>query len=179
MLYRDEVWTGIEYQVAGHMIWEGMVEEGLSICRAVHERYHPTKRNPYNEVECSDHYSRAMASWGVLTALSGFEYHGPAGRIGFAPRMTPEDFRSVFTTAEGWGTYSQSKQGDKLVAKLSLKHGKLRLSQVKLEAAGVAIARVHGRVLSVKTESAEGKVIVSFEKAVELKDGHELEIHVG
>ena len=179
VLYRDEVWTGIEYQVAGHMIWEGMVEEGLSICRAVHERYHPTKRNPYNEVECSDHYSRAMASWGVLTALSGFEYHGPAGRIGFAPRMTPEDFRSVFTTAEGWGTYSQSKQGDKLVAKLSLKHGKLKLSQVKLEAAGVAIARVHGRVLSAKTESAEGKVIVSFEKAVELKGGHELEIHVG
>ena len=29
MLYSDEVWTGIEYQVAAHMIYEGMIEEGL------------------------------------------------------------------------------------------------------------------------------------------------------
>ncbi len=29
--YCDEVWTGIEYQVAAHCIWEGMVDEGLEI----------------------------------------------------------------------------------------------------------------------------------------------------
>ena len=34
MLYSDEVWTGIEYQVAAHMIYEGMIEEGLAIVRA-------------------------------------------------------------------------------------------------------------------------------------------------
>jgi uncharacterized protein (DUF608 family) len=179
VLYRDEVWTGIEYQVAGHMIWEGMVEEGLSICRAVHERYHPSKRNPYNEVECSDHYSRAMASWGVLTALSGFEYHGPDGRIGFAPRLTPENFRSVFTTAEGWGTYSQTKQGDKLVAKLALKHGKLRLTEVRLEGVGAVVARLHGRDLVAKRVPMDGKIMIAFEHPIELAAGHELEIHVG
>ncbi|HEO71481.1 MAG TPA: hypothetical protein ENN80_09465, partial [Candidatus Hydrogenedentes bacterium] len=55
--YKNEVWTGIEYQVAGGMIWEGMLEEGLAVCRAVHDRYHPLKHNPYNEVECGDHYA--------------------------------------------------------------------------------------------------------------------------
>ena len=179
VLYRDEVWTGIEYQVAGHMIWEGMVEEGLSICRAVHERYHPTKRNPYNEVECSDHYARAMASWGVLTALSGFEYHGPAGRIGFAPRLTPHNFRSAFTTAEGWGTYSQTKQGDKLSAKILLKHGRLRLTEVKLDGTGVAIASVRGRTLVTKSVPTDGKVVVTFEHPIDLIPERELEIHIG
>ncbi|GAF77114.1 unnamed protein product, partial [marine sediment metagenome] len=39
--YKNEVWTGIEYQVAGHMVWEDMVTEALAICRGIHERYHP------------------------------------------------------------------------------------------------------------------------------------------
>ena len=43
VLYRDEVWTGIEYQVAGNMVWDGMLTEALAICRAVHERYHPVE----------------------------------------------------------------------------------------------------------------------------------------
>jgi non-lysosomal glucosylceramidase len=109
--YKEEVWTGIEYEVASTMIREGMVEEGLSICRAVHERYHPEKRNPYNEVECGDFYARSMASWGVLLALSGYTHHGPKGHLGFGPRVTPEDFRCAFTTAEGWGSFSQRFDG--------------------------------------------------------------------
>ena len=100
----DEVWTGIEYQVAGHMIWVGMVEQGLALMRAVHDRYQPSKRNPYNEVECGDHYSRALASWGAYLALCGFEYDGPRGHMAFAPRLHPNAFRAAFTAAEGWGT---------------------------------------------------------------------------
>ena len=90
--YREEVWTGIEYQVAGHMVWEDMVTEALAICRGVEDRYHPAKHNPFNEIECGDHYARAMASWGVYTALAGFEYHGPKGHIGFAPAHHAGEF---------------------------------------------------------------------------------------
>jgi len=41
----DEVWTGIEYQVAAHLIYEGFVEEGLTIVRAVRKRYDGYRRN--------------------------------------------------------------------------------------------------------------------------------------
>src|SRR5271165_1885882 len=46
MLYSDEVWTGIEYQVAAHMIYEGMVEEGFAIIKAARDRYDGIPRPP-------------------------------------------------------------------------------------------------------------------------------------
>jgi uncharacterized protein (DUF608 family) len=130
--YRDEVWTGIEYQVANHMAWEGMITEALAICRAVHERYHPAKRNPWNEIECGDHYARAMASWGVLLSLAGFEYNGPAGMIGFAPRLAPDRFKCVFTSAEGWGSFAQKTEGSARKFELSVKWGSLQLKELRL-----------------------------------------------
>jgi non-lysosomal glucosylceramidase len=134
--YRDEIWTGIEYQVANHMIWEGMIIEALAICRAIHERYHPSKRNPWNEIECGDHYARAMASWGVLVSLAGFEYHGPEGLIGFAPRITPEKFQCAFTGAEGWGSFRQHSEAGVQLSELEIKWGRLRLKEIKLALTG-------------------------------------------
>jgi non-lysosomal glucosylceramidase len=133
VLYRNEVWTGIEYEVAGDMVWEGMLEEALSIVRGIHERYSPSKRNPYNEVECGDHYARAMASWGVFTALSGYEYHGPKGFLAFAPKMTPDEFRSAFTAAEGWGSFTQSRDGTSQTDRIEVRWGKLRLKMLAFE----------------------------------------------
>nr|BFE56735.1 non-lysosomal glucosylceramidase [Dactylosporangium thailandense] len=66
--YCDEVWTGVEYQVAAHCLYEGLDEEGLAIVRGVRARYDGTRRNPFNEIECGDHYVRAMAGWSLLTA---------------------------------------------------------------------------------------------------------------
>jgi hypothetical protein len=181
VLYRDEIWTGIEYQVAGHMIWEGLVEQGLSICRGVHERYHPIKRNPYNEVECSDHYTRAMASWGVYTALSGFQYHGPAGRIGFSPRVTPTDFRAAFTAAEGWGSLSQKIADGKQTNEITLAWGKLRLTEVSLksELAGDVAVTLRGKPIKSKTDRKDGAVVATFEGPIELRAGHTLELTIG
>jgi len=131
--YKNEVWTGIEYQVAGNMAWEGMVTEALAICRGVHERYHPAKHNPFNEVECGDHYARAMASFGVLLGLCGYRYHGPKAELGFAPRITPDDFRAAFTAAEGWGTISQQRQAGAQANRIQVKWGKLRLKSLVFE----------------------------------------------
>ena len=71
MRYADEVWTGSEYQVAAHCLMEGLHEEGLRILEALRGRYDGRRRNPYNEIECGDHYARAMAGWSVLEALGG------------------------------------------------------------------------------------------------------------
>jgi len=36
-----------------------------------------------------------MAAYGAFLAACGYEYHGPAGRLGFAPRSQAENFRDL------------------------------------------------------------------------------------
>jgi len=133
VFYKNEIWTGIEYQVAGHMVAEGMVTEALTICDGIQKRYHPAKHNPYNEIECGDHYARALASWGVYTNLAGYEYHGPNAHLGFAPKITPEDFRAAFTAAEGWGSFSQRRKRDTQHQLIDLRWGSLALKSLAFE----------------------------------------------
>ncbi len=130
--YFNECMNGFEYQVAGHMVWEGLLLEGLAITRSLHDRYEAVRRNPWNEVECGDHYARSMASYGVFTAVCGFKYHGPKGSIGFAPRLTPENFKAAFTSAEGWGSYSQQSETAGFKSQIALKWGSLRLRTIQL-----------------------------------------------
>jgi hypothetical protein len=66
--------------VAAHLIYEGLVMEGLAITKAVRDRYDGERRNPWNEVECGSHYARALASWSLLLGLSGYEYSAPGAR---------------------------------------------------------------------------------------------------
>jgi non-lysosomal glucosylceramidase len=126
--YFHECMSGFEHQVAAHMMAEGMVEEALVLTRMIHDRYHARKRNPFNEIECSDHYARAMASYGTFISACGFQYHGPKGQLGFSPAFQTENFRAPFITAEGWGTYQQQQKGRQFAAELAIVHGQLRLN---------------------------------------------------
>jgi uncharacterized protein (DUF608 family) len=113
--YFNECMTGFEYQVANHMIAEGMLDEGLQIVHAIHQRYHPSKRNPYNEVECSDHYGRAMASYGAFISACGFSIDGPRHEMAFAPRVPGKRFDYAFVNERGWGVYRRSGSGKETV----------------------------------------------------------------
>lgn len=103
-VYSDEVWTGIEYQVASHLIEEGCVTEGLTIVRALRSRYDGKTRNPWNEYECGNYYARAMASYSLLGALSGFRYSAVQKSLWFGPQLNIRPFRSFFSTASAFGT---------------------------------------------------------------------------
>lgn len=131
-VYSDEVWCGIEYQVASHLIYEGLLEEGLSIVKGVRVRHDGARRNPWNEFECGSHYARSMASWAVLTALSGYEFDVPNGRIGFTPRLRAGDFRTFWSLDAGWGSYTQRSDADGGQAVLSVAYGELKLQALHL-----------------------------------------------
>ena len=128
-VYSDEVWTGIEYQVASHLIMEGFVEEGLTIVRAVRSRYDGHVRNPFNEYECGSYYARALASYSLIQALSGFRYSAATKELWLAPRLPVRPFRTFFSTAAAWGT-------------LTLESGELAINVVegKLEIAKLHVA---------------------------------------
>jgi len=154
--YFNECMSGFEWQAAAHMVQEGapistadyqiisgLLEEtsdpraltarGLAVGRAIHDRYAPSKRNPYNEIECSDHYARANASYSLFLAACGFSYNGPAGVIGFDPKIGPEDFKAPFTAAEGWGTFEQKlTPGKGWSATIRMAYGRLVLREIRL-----------------------------------------------
>jgi len=129
-VYSDEVWTGIEYHVASHLMYEGLVEEGLTIVKAVRDRYDGKRRNPWDEVECGHHYARAMSSWGILLALSGYSFSGLTMSLEFAPKVYPEDFRTFWSTGSAWGRYFQKAEGKKgHKAGLTVANGELKLKE--------------------------------------------------
>ena len=108
-VYSDEVWTGIEYQVASHLIYEGCVEEGLKIVEACRNRHDGIERSPWNEVECGHHYARSLASYGVLLALSGFHCDAVNKVLTFKPAIKQEKFEAFFCCPDGWGMYRDGK----------------------------------------------------------------------
>jgi uncharacterized protein (DUF608 family) len=131
--YCDEVWTGIEYQVAAHLIYEGHVEEGLAIVKAVRDRYDGARRNPWDEVEYGSHYARALSSWGLLLALSGYSYSAPARRIIFRPKLEARNFRCFFSTGTGWGLYHQTLNNKTMSIRLETLYGSVRFQHLCLE----------------------------------------------
>lgn len=107
-VYSNEVWTGIEYQVAGHLMMKGEVEKGLEIVRECRERYDGRTRNPFNEIECGHWYARAMASYGMLQGLTGVRYDAVDKTMYVDSRIG--DFKSFISTDTGFGTI-EWKQG--------------------------------------------------------------------
>ncbi|MFK3677605.1 GH116 family glycosyl hydrolase [Microbacterium sp. NPDC090218] len=101
-VYSDEVWTGVEHQVAASLLYAGRVEDALRVERSLRARYDGTHRSPWNEIECGNHYARSLASWALLLGVSGAQWDAPTGALSFAP-ATEGPFRSLFTAGTGWG----------------------------------------------------------------------------
>lgn len=181
--YFNECMTGFEHQVAAHMMAEGMIDESLIMTRTIHDRYHATKRNPFNEIECSDHYARAMASYGTFITACGFEYHGPKQYLHFAPKLSADDFKAPFTAAEGWGSYSQKRNGQSFTAQLEVKYGQLKLKELGVELqnghkAGKVVASLNGQKIDchfIRGNSSK----VAFGSSVDIKAGQALMLSIG
>jgi hypothetical protein len=127
--YAEETMNGFEYQVAIHMIQEGMIAEGLEIVRAIRERYDGEKRNPWNEFECGSNYARSMASYALLLAFSGFEFNMVEGMLGFNPIKIPDGYFKCFWSLDsGWGTFEMQPER----VELRVLYGKLTCQRLRL-----------------------------------------------
>lgn len=122
--YAQEMMTGFEYQAASHMILADMPDAGEELVRAVRNRFDGERRNPWNEFECGSNYARAMASYALVLAVSGFRFDLSSGMLGFVPHDPREKRNYFWSVNSAWGIYLQdgtARQLRVLAGELTLK----------------------------------------------------------
>ncbi len=176
--YFAEVMTGFEYSTAAHMIYAGMVREGVECIANIRARYDGVKRNPWDEAECGHHYARAMAAWSALLALSGFRYHAPEAAVIAAPRMDTSRFQCFWSAASAWGEFSLSRGGQTRF-ELRVLEGRLACRSCAIPSApGTVSASLDGRALAHTARRAGGLLTAAFDAPVEIVAGSRLAVRV-
>jgi non-lysosomal glucosylceramidase len=125
--YAEEVWTGLEYMMASHLIQRGLVEEGLTIVRATRARHDGSRRNPWNDMECGSYYIRALSSYALINAYSGLSFDQRAGEIGFRPARAGDGVY-FWSAGRGWGLVEMQCS----TVTLTVKGGELAVSRLRL-----------------------------------------------
>ncbi len=124
-VYSNEVWTGIEYQVASHLMMMGLVEEGLNIVRTCRKRYDGRIRNPFDEYECGHWYARALSSYGLLHGLTGIRYDA-VENILYIDSKIGDTFTSFLATETGFGN-TGLKNGEPFI---EVKYGNIQIDEI-------------------------------------------------
>ncbi|MBN2294308.1 MAG: glucosylceramidase, partial [Pirellulales bacterium] len=197
ILYTEEIMSGFEYCAACLMIESGLMREGFTVLKAAADRYDgrlrtlPSRRkkfdswgysgNPFGDDECGKFYARAMAIWSVLITCQGFHYDGPAGLIGFDPLWKPDDHTSFFTTAEGWGLFTQKREDNVQHEILELSYGQLRLRTLSFGIPqGTKLSKLHvtldGKPLPAKERIEKGRVLITLDTDLTIHAGQTLKV---
>jgi hypothetical protein len=173
--YGTEVWTGLEYSVAALMMSHGMVDQAVSIVRNARIRYDGEKANPYAEIEYGRHYTRPMASWGAIPALSGFRYDARNGRMTLAPRIHPDHFRCFWSAPQAWGSFALTRQS----LSLSAVAGSIPLSELLVApfAAGAKLRITSGsRAVEHAATAQDTATLIHFSSETIVDPDHPLRI---
>jgi non-lysosomal glucosylceramidase len=126
--YAEEVWTGIEYMAASHMIMNGLVAEGLTVVRAARDRHNGARRNPWNDMECGSYYARSMSAWQLVNAMSGLNADLVSGELHFDPKIDG-DYRLFWSAGAGFGTLTRK---DRTIV-LSIVGGRLAVARLVVQ----------------------------------------------
>ncbi len=172
--YYAEVFTGLEYSTASHMLYAGMMREGVECIGDIRARYDGEKRNPWDEAECGHHYARAMAAWSGVLALSGFRYHGPNAAVIASPRVSHDRFTCFWSTATGWGTFSVGPG-----LEIKVLHGTLPCRSCEFQAPGTAsVAALDGKPLPHRVERRGSRAVFQFPQPIVIATGSVLKLSV-
>lgn len=179
--YFGEVWTGLEYQLAASLAFEGMTAEALSVVESARGRFDGERRNPWNEPECGHHYARAMASWGCFVAWSGFRYSALERELTLMPRTRRQEFRCFWSVPSGWGSFTHALKPQGQRVEVQVAEGNIVVSRLTVN--GLAkgqLDKVSARLgtealrAGVKTEIA--RRVITFEREVAVMPGNALTV---
>jgi uncharacterized protein (DUF608 family) len=179
--YYSEVMTGFEYQLAVHLIYEGMLTEGLTVAESVRLRHDGERRNPWNEPECGHHYARAMSTWALIIALSGFHYSGVERKLTLTPRVRAQNFRCFWSLPSGWGRFSQTVTAPSHAVEVETLEGSMALNSLALGGNGKRTrkkvsARIGTESLAATLREEGNLRLVAFDREVRIVPGQTLAV---
>jgi non-lysosomal glucosylceramidase len=176
--YYAEVMTGFEYSAANLMLYSGNTERGVACVEDIRKRYDGVRRNPWDEAECGHHYARAMAAWSGVLALSGFRYRGAEKAVTACPRIPygGSQFRSFWSAASGWGTFSLISHAEESQLALSVDLGSLAVRTLEFQSTGngAGIASLNGKPLEHTLERKNGRVKFTLAREVQVGEDGQL-----
>ena len=135
--YYTEVMTGFEYYLAIHLLQVGRTRDARKVVRDIRERYDGHKRNPFDEAECGHHYARAMASWGLIPACTGFHYSALTGTLTL--NSANKKVRWPWSTGGAWGTLEIKPTRRNTEVVLTVLHGWLALRRINVGKSGQTV----------------------------------------
>jgi hypothetical protein len=179
--YYSEGWTGLEYQFAASLAFEGMMTESLSVVESARRRHDGEGRNPWNEQECGHHYARALASWGCFIAWSGFRYSALERELTLIPRTRRQAFRCFWSVPSGWGSFMHTlkPQGQRVevhVAEGSITVARLAVNGLAKGQFKKVSARWGKDALSATLKQEPQRRVVTLDREIAVTPGNPLEV---
>ena len=179
--YFGEIWTGMDYQFAASLAFEGMMTEALNVVETTRRRFDGERRNPWNEPECGHHYARALASWACFAAWSGFCYSAPERELTLMPHTRRQEFRCFWSVPSGWGTFAHTLKPQGQRVEVQVAEGTITVASMALNGLTKGpFNRVSARLgkdslaASLKTEAS--RRVVSVEQEINVTPANPLEI---
>ncbi len=176
-------WTGIEYMFSSSLAYLGRTDLAVTVTTDVYNRY-VHRRAPWDHIECGEHYFRPLSVWTVLLAMQGFRWDAIRRSLGFTPRISETDHRSLFCTAAGWGEYFALTSGGRRIHRVLHRAGKLALSEFTI---GIGPAegpdptnrlRVtsNGKPLNVIGKVVNNRMVIRLAHPLRMRIGSTLEV---
>jgi uncharacterized protein (DUF608 family) len=179
--YFGEIWTGMDYQFAASLAFEGMMTEALNVVESTRRRFDGERRNPWNEPECGHHYARALASWASLIACSGFRYSAPQRELTLMPRTRRQAFRCFWSVPSGWGSFTHTLKPQGQSVQVQVAEGSIAVASLALNGLSkgpfkTASARLGSEALQASLKQEAQRRVVTLEREVAVNPGQPLEV---
>ncbi len=176
-------WTGIEFMFASSLAYLDRPDLSVTVTTDVYDRY-AHRRAPWDHIECGEHYFRPLRVWTVLLGLQGFRWDAIRRSLGFSPRISKTNHRSLFCTAAGWGEYFAHTKGTTRTHRVVHRAGKLGLSEFTIglnPAEGTTPlkhlrAKFNGVPIAFDASVVDKRAVIRFKHPLRFKEGSALEI---
>ncbi len=166
-------WTGVELGFASLLLYEGMVEEGEQVIRAVDNRYREAGLY-WDHQEFGGHYYRPMSAWSILHGYLGLGIAD--GDYTFSPKLDREEYTLFFAHGNGTAHYIRSNQG----IGIRVRTGTMGISSLQMTDPGFTASKpvieLNGKSVKAKVRSKDGILSLSLPEKLIIAAGDRLEI---